>query len=88
MNVVSKTAPTTAFKIEKGIPFPPVSIDTNRSVLYPFTEMAVGDSFAVNGGKEMQARLASAIAVHKKRYGRQFTIRRIDPNTFRVWRVA
>lgn len=73
------------FKIEKGIPIPP------GKKIYPWPEMEIGDSFTVsitNGDlSRARKRLSSAAVHHQKKHGGRFTVRKIDDNTLRVWRV-
>jgi len=66
------------FKVEKGIPVPPVK---NK---YPWLQMEVGDSFFVPGVtcKEFRTQPSSA----GRRYGRKYASRSVDGGV-RVWRV-
>jgi hypothetical protein len=68
-----KTATTV---IEKGVPTPP-------RAAYPYRDMKPGDSIVVTG------KWAHSAAHNWARMtGWQFTMRRQDSNSVRVWRVA
>lgn len=65
-------------RIERGVPYPAVS---GRSFLYPFSQMLVGDSFAVPAGKYASVRVLSA-----KVAGMRFSVRKTKGG-YRCWRV-
>lgn len=88
MNVVSKIAPGTAFKIEKGIPIPPSKGGAGRPTLYPFAKMEVGDSFTIESARKQQGRMCAIASDYGKRHGMRFTVRTIGDGMLRVWRVA
>jgi hypothetical protein len=69
-----------AIKIEKGIPIP----TSVGSRIYPFGEMAVGDSFVWTGN---QQRLISAMSYYGKRNKKKFITRR-EGDGVRCWRKA
>jgi hypothetical protein len=70
-----KPNPVTAV-IDKDVPLPPRK-------RYPFREMTPGDSVVATG------KSARALAqVWTRRTGWQFTFRRIDADSVRVWRIA
>lgn len=71
-------------EVEKNVPVPEGG---RSSVKYPFKTMEVGDSFTVEAGKEMSVR-SSATYYKKIQPGAQYTIRRMEDNTLRVWRTA
>lgn len=68
-------------KIEKNIPLP----NDQRSVKYPFNEMAIGDSFAVKEGDLHRVRSASWAA--GRRLNIRFSVRAYD-GEYRCWRIA
>lgn len=77
-----------AFVIEKGIPIPGAR-ETKR--IYPYQEMEVGDSFAVEDIEpQTYGRVASSISAQlKSKNGRKYAMRRIRAEqVIRVWRVA
>lgn len=73
---------TGKFKIEKGVPMP-----AYRGK-YPFSEMAVGDSFTV---PLAQRNIVLSSAQHwRKRtmnLGWKFSTRTVDDKTARIWRI-
>lgn len=74
--------------IDKGIPLPP-----KREYRFPFRDMAIGDSFAVSAGVNVQktrAQLASFCNAFAKRHpGFKFVTRTVDGgSSVRCWRVA
>lgn len=72
------------FKIIKNAP-PPPSSRVGR-IKYPFDEMEVGDAFDVP--LKSGDRIRAAASQWGKDHGKKFTIRKIDAETFRVWRIA
>ena len=88
MNVVSKIEPGTSFIVEKGIPIPPRKCGTGRPALYPFAEMKVGDSFAIESARKRQGRMCAIASDYGKRHGMRFTVRAIGDGMLRVWRIA
>jgi hypothetical protein len=71
------------FKIEKNIPIPVPTVGVRRS-MYPFADMAVGDSFEVVGKNARQFSGATNSAM--KRYGFKFVTRSTESGV-RIWRV-
>lgn len=74
------------YEIEKGIPIPV----KNAGATYPFDEMNVGDSFAVeNDGPLTYTRLGSAVAMQRKKHPETaFTVRSLrSVGLIRVWRT-
>lgn len=69
---------TSEVKVDKGIPVP---------VSFPFSEMEVGDSFAVP-----ESIKRTTVNVAAKRYadkhGGKFTVRLMPDRSYRCWRVA
>lgn len=66
------------FVVEQRIPIPP----RNDAKKYPFDHMNVGDSFGFPEADRMRI-YASA----KKRVGEKYSIRKVDNNSCRIWRV-
>jgi hypothetical protein len=76
-----------ALVIESNIPIPPRG-DGSRET-YPFSKMAVGDSFFAPGATTQK--LAGSFSTQRRRYGRKFSVRTLTENGVkgvRVWRVA
>lgn len=79
------------FPIVSSVPLP-----ERRYHVYPFGKMQVGDSFDVprdrgyaKDGKDRRAiSVKSAACHHSRKYGGKFTVRLVDENTIRCWRVA
>jgi hypothetical protein len=94
-------ASTSAFAIDDGITMPPSRGGRNRSV-YPFEQLAVGQSFHVpaseakpNPAKSLASTVSSANKRNKKDGGSNasFEVRSVDANDprgagARVWRIA
>ncbi len=74
------------FKIEKGIPLAPHGNSVRRQSKYPFSDMKVGDSFAVPAEVLSAVRTAS-IGYSRANGGSKFTIRK-SGKAFRCWRIA
>jgi len=71
------------FKIEKNVEMP------SRGV-YPFGIMEIGDSFLFPASE--RARVTSASSVYAKKSAQKgnnmrFSVRRVDADTYRIWRV-
>lgn len=95
------TAPTSAFAIDDGIAMPPSRGGRNRSV-YPFEQLAVGQSFHVpaseakpNPAKSLASTVSSANKRNAKEgaSGSKFEVRSVDATDTRgagarVWRIA
>lgn len=89
MKLSLSTAPVIS-PIQGGIP-----MSTNlrgRGVKYPFTEMKIGESFSVSHPdpkflKRLHYRARNAAFQHGNLHGCLFSIRSIDDNTFRIWRI-
>lgn len=77
----------TAFKIESGVPVP-TYLGPGQPEKYPFSQMAVGDSFVAG---EYSATLLNSVrscAQHQeRRHSRRFIARK-HGNDLRVWRIA
>jgi hypothetical protein len=71
------------FVIEKNVPI--VRVKHAKSYKYPFSKMAVGDSFSFPKG--MQNRVSSAATYYGKITKRKFTIRKNGNGTCRCWRI-
>lgn len=71
-------------QIEKDVPIPPIRhregilVDTIR-------KMAIGDSFVFSGPKAISD--ATSIRHAAKRVGAKMTIRLVEGETYRAWRV-
>ncbi len=70
------------FKIEKGIPLPPVR---RRMTLYPLANMEVGDSILVQ--ESDQGRIRSTIWQFARRNGVKFVSRKESDGAIRIWRI-
>ena len=69
-------------KIETGIPIPTNNI--GRPAIYPLAELAVGQSFFVEGGDVVKLRQAAK--QHGRRYGKKFTTAKVADGA-RCWRI-
>lgn len=67
--------------IEKNVPIPTIRAKTK----YPFDKMNVGDSFVIN--KKTNAASVTVAYWKKKLPGTDYTVRAIDENSSRVWRI-
>ena len=67
------------YKIEKDVPMP------TPSVMYPFADMEVGDSFLANLAE--RPKISTYMNRHKKTTGKKFKTRKISDSECRVWRV-
>lgn len=68
------------YEIEKDVPVP-----RHLNVKYPFEKMEIGDSFTESLKK--RNRIASAAMTYGLRNDVKFTVRKINDDTLRVWRV-
>lgn len=84
------------FQIAKGVPLP-ARRGGGMPAVYPFSEMEVGDSFDAprdmgtrGAGDVRQNTVSSCARVFAKRHNpaAKFTVRLVDDNTVRCWRVA
>jgi hypothetical protein len=75
---------TDTIKADRGIPIPKPRSQERK---YPWHTMNVGDSFAFPADiGETSAR--TSVSHANRRYGKKrFSIRRLDDNTLRCWRV-
>jgi len=80
------TRVTRAIEVEKGIPVPERKGRGNEP-RYPFADMEVGDSFAMDCDYLLEKRLRGAAAQWSRRNGQRMTVRR-EGNQCRVWRVS
>ena len=86
------------FEIEKGVPVPAGKRGGGRKAIYPFDTMSVGDSFAVPrdkgvtkaGGDVRQSTVSSCARLYARKHNpsAKFTVRVVDENTLRCWRIA
>lgn len=67
--------------IEKNIPVPQ-ELKAGRKAVYPFADMAIGDSFVCKN-KNVRA----AACLHGKKYDKKFQTQAVKDG-FRVWRVG
>ena len=66
------------FKIEKNIPMP-----VKRGLIGAMLSMEIGDSLLLpNSQRSVPSRISTDGS------GKKFIVRRVDPLTFRMWRVA
>jgi hypothetical protein len=71
------------FEIEKNIAIPEIDkTRVGRKTKYPFREMEIGDSFVA------RKNAISAAQTHSARHKEKFSIRRIDDDNIRIWRIA
>lgn len=72
------------FTIERGLPLPSGPVRNK----YPLADMEVGDSFAASAGE--RSRISAAVSGWAKRAtgAKRFTVRAINRDTIRIWRVA
>lgn len=69
--------------IEKGIPIP----GANPQRVWPFDKLEVGDSFLIPEKMERRARNAAS-AYQRDHAGVKLTIRKVEGNRWRLWRVS
>lgn len=69
--------------IDKKIPIPNADRSRGRKPIYPFRDMAVGDSFLAPAKKYNSV---ASIAC-RRHLPKEFTIRKITSELIRVWRV-
>ncbi len=78
-------------KIEKNVPITESKSGFKKghkiSTVYPFSDMDIGDSFVVPGGKKEQSHVCSAANRWSRRHSGKFTTRR-EGETVRCWRIA
>lgn len=72
------------YKIEKDVPLPPARGNKNK---YPFGEMSVGDSFALEGNEEEFYRGRIAASNYGARHHKKFSCRLMEEGGLRIWRV-
>jgi hypothetical protein len=77
-----------AYAVEKNIPIPELA--TLQVVIYPWTDMEVGDSFLVplegRTPKQIRDRVAPAASKDAARHNRKYTLRSVCGG-IRVWRT-
>jgi hypothetical protein len=71
------------FKIIKNVPPPSGHGDRQQ---YPFGDMVVGDAF--DAPRAITDRLRAAASSYGRANGKKFSVRKLDENTLRVWRIA
>ena len=65
------------YKIEKNIPIP--------NIKYPFAELEIGDSFYVEGGRNVTSAVRVAAFTFAKKTNTSFVTRTVE-NGVRIWR--
>jgi hypothetical protein len=84
-----KTQPANGVvKVERGVPIPPERLP-GRFPVYPWRDMEIGDSFAVDRARDRQVR--SVAWGWGKRHGQKFTVARVVEDGIekvRCWRIA
>ena len=70
----------TIFDIRNDVPIPPLK--GKGTTVYPFKKMEVGDSFTGPRGATIAA------AYYKKRHIWDYTSRKLQDGTYRIWRTA
>ncbi len=74
------------YKVEKGIPIPPVAHAGGRPPRYPFAQLTeAGDSFFIPASEINPKRVRQAAAAYSRRHSVSLSIRAVDGGT-RVWR--
>lgn len=73
-----------SFAIEKGIPAPRFRPKPGQPGIYPWRQMAVGDSFFVRYDERPTSAVRAAYA--QARDGRQFVSKKVQDGV-RIWRV-
>lgn len=74
------------YKIDKDVPVPeaPDPVELNSSM--PLEDLEVGESFEFPADK--RSYVQSRVSGLKRRKGLEFTVRRMDELTCRVWRIS
>ena len=89
---MSEHAHETKYKIEHGIPVPPVTrvLLGPKRRKYPLNELAVGTSFLTEPGERGVVGASSAYShvMRKKGETVRFSVRKQPDGRYRVWRVA
>lgn len=104
MDILTLERPVVAnapqFTISKNIPLPPRTRGSGRTSIYPFGQMAVGDSFEVpagttarNGGKRTPEAVRAIIYNCARTYAKKYNpsakfATRVLGLSVRIWRVA
>jgi len=77
----------TNIKVEKNIPLPVGGTRLGESK-YPFAGMEVGDSFSIPYISSNHEKAVRAAASYQgKQRGMKFTVRVVEEDTLRVWRI-
>lgn len=71
------------FQIIKNAPMPSRCASRNA---YPFREMEIGDAFDVPFS--LKDKVSASASYFGTRYGKKFSVRKIDAETLRVFRTA
>ena len=71
-------------KIEKNVPLPAGGRRSGDS-MYPFPKMEVGDSFKID--ERVIRRTRNAAYLFGSRRGWRFCCRKLDDNSYRIWRI-
>lgn len=76
------------FEIEKNVPIPDQAYENTYTSRYPFSKLAVNDSFIVRGDKKVQTRAIQAYYHARKRYPEKSFLYAHEKDGIRFWRVA
>lgn len=74
---------STNFKIEKDVPYP----IPQRRRKYPFQEMEIGDSFQVAFSDISASSLRYTASQYGLRNNKKFSVRKLNKNFCRCWRI-
>ena len=75
------------FTIEKGVPIPPKPTNGDgRKPIYPFLQLAIGDSIFVACDKHKHRNVKACAYNAGRKHGRKFVVRAVADGV-RVWRI-
>src|SRR5215510_12164661 len=73
-------------QIDKDVPIPPTMTKTNSNPASSILNaLSVGDSFSLESNEIAKTR--KLVTYYGKKTGRKFTMRRIDDDHHRIWRI-
>lgn len=78
------------YEIKKNIPIPVIERHAGRPAIYPFAEMAIGDSILIPVDKNSKRGLSARRSAHgyaDRHSGFKFTTLFVDSG-LRIWRVS
>lgn len=81
----AKNGFASSIKIEKGVPMPEKWIRSER--VYPWLEMAVGDSFVIHKQRARHGAYTMGYGASKRYAPKKFTVRKDANGEMRCWRV-